>query len=321
MLIFVFLFLARSDTIPNSRERAFIAWMRKLGVCYSGGEYFFRLSIFIENSRLIADFNRRTDRRFSLAHNRLSALTQSEYAQMLGVRAHDPRGYAFAERNARINMKLNDGVDWRARGAVTAVRDQGACGSCWAFSAIVAAEGANRLSSGQLVALSESNLVDCVFTCYGCSGGLMADALDYVIRFQGGRFMKQEDYPYAPAAGACRFDARKAAGSVSNYICVGQTEDELQNYVERYGPASCCINASPRSFQLYGGGIYDDPSCTPSYNHGVGCVGYSGNNGDDSYWIVKNSFGTSWGEEGYIRIAKNKNNMCGIASMALVVEA
>ena len=197
--------------------------------------------------------------------------------------------------------------------------DQGLCGSCWAFSVVQAQESQWALKKGELPSLSEQNLVDCVTTCYGCNGGLMTSAYDYVVRRQSGHFMLETDYPYTGYDGTCRYSSSKATSQCTGYVEVSEyDEDDLAAKISSLGPAAIAIDASNWSFQLYSGGIYDESSCS-QYNldHGVGCVGY-GSTGSQNYWIVRNSWGTSWGEDGYIRMIKDKNNQCGEASMACI---
>ena len=215
-------------------------------------------------------------------------------------------------------MSNAQSLDWREKGAVTGVKDQGSCGSCWAFSTVCSIEGTWAAKHNELVSMSESNLVDCVDSCFGCSGGLMTSAFDYVIAKQGGRFNLESDYPYKPSQDRCRFSASKAVGSIRSYIEVSEgDEDELADKCAEYGPVCVAIDASQWSFQLYSGGIYDEPSCSPyNLDHGVCAVGY-GTEGGQDYWIVRNSWGAAWGEAGYIRMIW-KDNQCGIATMACV---
>ena len=146
----------------------------------------------------------------------------------------------------------------------------------------------------------------------------MTFAFDYVIQSQGGKFMLEDDYPYKPVTGTCKFDKKKGVGSVSKYVSVKRRdENDLAAKCAQYGPICVAIDAAPASFQLYSSGIYDEPYCSPNYlNHGVACVGY-GTEGSTDYWIVKNSWGPTWGEAGYIRMVW-RGNQCGIATDACV---
>ena len=292
-------------------EKSFVAWMRDSNQLYTGDEYQARLGIFMSNARLIREHNAKGS--FKVALNRFAAMTPSEYKAMLGFKPQIKQNKAV-----KSNFKKAASLDWREKGAVNDIKDQGQCGSCWAFSTIAGAEGANFVSSGKLQSFSESNLVDCVDTCFGCDGGLMTLAFDYVINKQAGKLMLESDYPYKPVQQSCKFDKSKAVGSVSKYVeIVEGDEDDLAAKCSQYGPVCVAIDASQWSFQLYKGGIYDEPSCSPyNLDHGVACVGY-GSEGSQEYWIVRNSWGLSWGESGYIRMIK-KDNQCGIATMACV---
>ncbi|KAH0793215.1 Clan CA, family C1, cathepsin L-like cysteine peptidase [Histomonas meleagridis] len=246
--------------------------------------------------------------------NKFAAYTPAEYKSLLGFIPH-----IRTSNGEKSNFKSADSIDWRTKGAVNQIKNQGSCGSCWAFSAIVGAEGAHFLKTGKLISLSEQNLVDCVTTCYGCAGGYMTDAYDYVIKYQSGKFMLEDDYPYKGVQESCRFDLSKATGSITKYIEVTKfDEKDLAAKVSQHGPTCIAIDASHYSFQLYSQGIYNESRCSSTeLDHGVGCVGYGAEN-QTKYWIVRNSWGTSWGEGGYIRMLKDSNNQCGVASLACV---
>ena len=200
-------------------------------------------------------------------------------------------------------------------GVVNPIRDQKQCGSCWAFGTVAACESNYALLYSNLPQLSEQNIIDCATTCYGCGGGIIQAAMSFIINKQGGAIMKLSDYPYQGVDGACKFDAKTAMPVTSNFVSVPSgSERDLANYVYQYGVAVVVLDCSRISFQLYSSGIYSDPCCSSqNLDHAMNVVGYS-----DSYWIIRNSWGTSWGESGYMRLAKDKNNMCGVATMASI---
>jgi len=208
--------------------------------------------------------------------------------------------------------------DWRTSGAVGPVKDQGQCGSCWAFSANGNLEGLNKIKTGTFTQLSEQQLVDCDKIDSGCRGGLMENAYSY-LKTAGG-LMKQADYPYTGRGGACAFKKDKVAVKVSGFhFSDTQDENEIKAFLSSTGPLAVALNAEP--LQFYEGGILDlgADECDPAgLNHGVTLVGYGVENGTE-YWIVKNSWGSRWGEEGYFRFALGKG-VCGINTYVITAD-
>jgi cathepsin L len=316
--MFLLLRLACSSLIRPHEEKQFVAFMREHGKIYTGAEYHFRLGVFMANARFVQEFNRRRHS-FSISLNKFSVYTQAEYVCLLGVNS---RGSPRLLHANPLSIEAPDSLDYRDQGAVnTPVRDQGNCGSCWAFSAITAQESQWFLQSGSLVQFSESNLVDCVITNSGCDGGWPHLAYEYVTSNQQGKINLGADYPYKAVDGPCRYDSTKAIGNIVSYVNVTQGDEiDLKNKLYQYGPASICIDASSVWFMLYSSGIYDNPNCAQdvdNLDHAVGLVGY-GTEGLADYWIVRNSWGPDWGENGYVRMARNKGNQCGSASVAVI---
>jgi len=293
-------------------EQAFLSWMRETNQFYTGDEYQRRLGVYLANKRLVQEHNAK-NAGFTVALNKFAAYTPAEYKSLLGFKQT-----ISTEKSVKASAPTAATVDWRTKNVVNAIKDQGQCGSCWAFSTVQTIESIYAINKGKLYSFSEQNLVDCVTSCYGCNGGLMTSALTYVAKNQSGKIMTESDYPYAGVDQSCQFNSSKAfAAGVSGYGSVSAgSESDLASKCQTYGPIAIAIDASNWSFQLYSSGIYDESACSSSnLDHGVGCVGY-GTEGSTNYWIVRNSWGTSWGESGYIRMVKDKNNQCGEASMA-----
>ncbi|XP_039521838.1 cathepsin S, ortholog 1 isoform X1 [Pimephales promelas] len=207
-------------------------------------------------------------------------------------------------------------VDWTEHGMVSPVQNQGRCGSCWAFSAAGALEGQMKRRTGALVPLSPQNLLDCSVSLgnRGCKGGYLSRAFLYVIQNNG--IDSNTFYPYEHKEGVCRYSVTGRAGYCSSFrVLPRHDEAALQFAVANIGPVSVGVNAKLPSFHRYRGGIYSEPQCRGLVNHAVLVVGYGSENGLD-YWLLKNSWGTAWGEKGFIRMARNKN-MCGISSFAI----
>ena len=313
--MFAFLAFASCALFAPNEERSFVAFMREHNLAYTGDEYNLRLGIYITNARRVAEFNREGNT-YTVALNQFACFTPAEYRALLSAR---PSFRAGAKLQAKTTSAAPDAIDWRTKGVVNKVKDQSSCGSCWAFSAIGAQESQWAIVSGTLQSLSESNLVDCVDTCWGCSGGWPSSAYTYVIDHQSGKFMLDSDYPYKPVQGACAFDASKGIQNIKGFVDVTKgDEQDLKEKVGTLGPASICIDASSWGFQMYSGGIYDDTHCSSTVlDHAVIAVGY-GNDGWHDFWIVRNSWGSGWGESGYVRMIRNKKNQCGEATVALV---
>ncbi|XP_075246877.1 cathepsin L-like isoform X2 [Convolutriloba macropyga] len=214
-------------------------------------------------------------------------------------------------------LTLPQELDWREWGLVTGVKDQGYCGSCWSFSATGALEGQHYSKTGSLVSLSEQNLMDCSWDYgnMGCNGGYPTEAFKYVK--DNGGIDTEASYPYEEQDGDCRFDSDSVGATATGFVTIPKAdEDTLKEALAYVGPISVAVDSSHESFQFYEGGVYDEPMCNSiEVDHAVLLVGYGTEDGLE-YWLVKNSWGTSWGEQGYIKMARNQNNQCGIATDA-----
>jgi C1A family cysteine protease len=212
---------------------------------------------------------------------------------------------------------LPESLDWREKGAVTEVKDQEQCGSCWAFCTVVACEGAYFLEHKTLLSLSEQEIVDCDDNDHGCDGGWPSDAMDW-IKSHGG-LMLEEDYPYTGEEGTCKFDASKAKMQVKSvHTFASNNMKKMMTAVQQYGPLAIALDAS--KFDYYSSGIMNGSGCyAGSPDHGVAVVGWGEEDGT-KYWIVKNSWGEDWGENGYVRILRGEN-ACGVEDYPMGVVA
>lgn len=223
----------------------------------------------------------------------------------------------------KSSRPLPESVDWRKKNAVTDVKNQGNCGSCWAFSSTGAIEGQYHRETNKLESFSEQQLVDCSsdFDNHACQGGLMDSAFKYVK--EAGGLETEKAYPYVSgetgeANPKCLFKKSKAKVRVTSVKDIPQFDaDALMHAVAFEGPVSVAINAGLPSFPSYHSGIYSDKDCSgdmESLNHGVLLVGYGTEKGKP-YWLIKNSWGELWGDKGYIKILRTSDNMCGVASI------
>ena len=226
-------------------------------------------------------------------------------ATMVDVRGSS----AFA---GNVNATWPQAIDYRrAPGVLTSVKDQGACGSCWAFSSAETLEGQLGLN-GQSQNVSAQNFVDCVKLDFGCGGGWMDDALAYAEKHG---VESLADYPYTGISQRCNQSGRLATIRPRTYLEVPRGDAHLREALVTVGPVSIALDAT-FAFQAYAGGVFDDSTCDPTTpNHALLLVGYDAVN---RYWIVKNSWGDAWGEHGYIRINSSVPNVCGISSFATV---
>ncbi|RLM84704.1 hypothetical protein C2845_PM04G24530 [Panicum miliaceum] len=314
-------------------EAQFAAFVRRHGRRYSGPEeYARRLRVFAVNLARAAA-HQALDPSARHGVTPFSDLTREEFeARFTGVRAGGDvqrlvRGSmpAAAPAPEEEVARLPASFDWREKGAVTGVKTQGACGSCWAFSTTGAVEGANFLATGKLLNLSEQQLCSAVARneCNnGCAGGLMTNAYAYLMK--SGGLMEQRAYPYTGAPGPCRFDPARAAVRVANFTAVpAGDERQTRAALVRRGPLAVGLNAA--FMQTYVGGVSCPLVCPRAWvNHGVLLVGYGARGfaalrlGYRPYWIIKNSWGERWGENGYYRLCRG-SNVCGVDSMVSAV--
>ncbi|GBM48154.1 Cathepsin L [Araneus ventricosus] len=287
------------------------------GKTYDEQEETLRRSILLNRLLSIVKFNLR-NLTYTLGLNKYSDLSHEEYMKHLN-------GYKIGN-TSRINpkpfvppnnTKLPDKVDWRDQGLVTPVKDQGQCGSCWAFSSTGALEGQTKKKTGNLISLSEQNLVDCVSENSGCDGGWMDPAFDQVEKEKG--IDTEKSYPYVGIQDSCFFNPLTIGATCKGYVDIPSgDENALKQAVATVGPIAVAIDAEDEGFFSYKSGIYDQPNCPNDVGfltHAVLVVGYGTENGLD-YWLVKNSWGPTWGMDGYIKMSRNKNNQCGIATKA-----
>ncbi|XP_023323528.1 cathepsin L1 [Eurytemora carolleeae] len=261
---------------------------------------------------------------YSVGENEFNDLTNEEFVSMLN--GYQVPAEQEEKQNAVFTPRSTDlptSVDWRPMGFVTPVKNQKQCGSCWAFSATGSLEAAHFNKTKKLVSLSEQNLVDCSAKegNHGCFGGLMDFAFQYVKDNNG--IDTEESYPYTAVTGkTCKYNATSIGANLTSWVDIKKgSEEDLAAAVAQHGPISVAIDAGHPGFQMYKHGIYYSKLCSSTrLDHGVLAVGYGqGKNAvgmTQKFWIVKNSWGESWGMHGYINMAKDLKNMCGIATAA-----
>ncbi|EGG21338.1 cysteine proteinase 5 precursor [Cavenderia fasciculata] len=346
LIVLMLAFASASSYSEQQYRDSFTNWMQKHSRSYASHEFNTRYSVYKKNMDYVNEWNSKGSETV-LGLNSLADMTNQEYqAIYLGTKTDATARLAAASASAsfgKVQGALPASIDWVAQGAVTQVKNQGQCGSCWSFSATGSTEGAHQISTSNLVALSEQNLIDCSssYGNDGCNGGLMDNAFKYIIA--NGGIDTEASYPYVAKVQKCKYNPANSGATLSSYVDVTSgSESALQSQTVK-GPVSVAIDASHQSFQLYDSGVYYEPACSSTnLDHGVLVVGYgtaSANGSSDSdssaasqssssessddqatqgaqFWKVKNSWGPEWGLSGYIQMARNRDNNCGIATTA-----
>jgi len=307
-----------------STETKFQEFISKYNKSYSAAEHDRRYLVFQKNLKRIDQLNKqRPKTQFGIT--KFADLSPEEFKSMylssVPMSVSDP-SWPVAELSSKRDIQaLPDTWDWRTQGAVTPVKNQGACGSCWAFSAVGNMEGQWFLAGHTLIGLSEQNLVDCDHHCYeylnestcdaGCEGGLMANAFMYVIG--NGGIDTEDSYPYEGTDDSCNFTTKNIGAKMRNYTMIAQDEDQIAAYLVKNGPVS--IAADAVMWQFYVGGVFEDPWCGDNLDHGILIVGYNHEidifGQEIEYWIIKNSWGPDFGYDGYIYLERGSDE-CGM---------
>ena len=288
---------------------------------YHVNEFRFRYATFRKNVDRIRRHNA-MNHSYRLALNHLADMEHDEFrTSHLGYRLdlQQPTRVHTHTLHQVTNQTLPPAVDWVQRGAVTPVKNQGQCGSCWSFSATGAVEGAWFLHKGELVSLSEQQLVDCSVAQgnQGCNGGLMDQAFQFIIAHDG--ICSEADYPYTGSNGACQANCSSSA-IIRQYVDVTPHDETALQTAVAMQPVSIALEADQSIFQFYSSGVLDDATCGVNLDHGVLVVGYGHDQTlNKDFWTVKNSWGPNWGDRGYIRIVRNVDGndarQCGLASV------
>ncbi|CAF0806192.1 unnamed protein product [Brachionus calyciflorus] len=322
-LVFLFAVVCTASALDASLNAYWTSFKNVHQKTYeTSAEELYRRQIWENNLQFIRQHNQEAQlghHTFTVAMNKFGDLTGQEFGSLYnGFNMSSALNRKLGQRFVTKNNDVPDTVDWRTQGYVTPVKDQGQCGSCWAFSAVAALEGQHFKQAGELVSLSEQNLVDCSgkFGNQGCNGGLMDQAFDYIKSNKG--IDTEESYPYTARDGKCKFNPATVGATDTGYVDIPTgNEKALTEALATVGPISVAIDASRSSFQFYSKGVYSDKGCSSTrLDHGVTAVGYDSLGAGQDYYIVKNSWGTGWGNKGFIWMARNQKNMCGIATMA-----
>ena len=318
LIVFVFALVASNVDVDTIMFQQFQKFIKKYHKRYASiNEYLARFEVFKRN--VMAAFTENAS--YQTGITKFSDLTQQEFAKTYLNLNYDAMAVAnFNPYVVQVKNAAPDAWDWREKGYVSPVKDQGSCGSCWAFSTVGNLEGLYYKEKQTMVTLSEQMLVDCDTYDSGCNGGLMENTFTWLK--ENGGIMTDTDYPYKGRKGTCQSDETKYVDmQITGYTKLGSgsstwdpvDEEEIKEFLYETGPLAVALNANP--LQTYSSGILDKTSSqcpTSGMNHAVTMVGYGHDDSQDKdYWIVKNSWGKNWGEDGYFRIRRG-TGCCGI---------
>ena len=302
-----------SDQYPTTFEH-YDNYLKLFNKKYHPHERLSRFHIFLDNLEYINNHNLNRSHNFQLGLNHFTDFTNEEFRKHHGVNQFQSQGNLCS---FDFQSSLPKVVDWRSTG-VTPVKDQGQCGSCWAFSTTGALEGLYYITNKELVSFSEQQLMDCSKLNHGCEGGDMNFAFRYTESHQ---LCSEEEYQYLAIDEACNYQQCDQVIEISGFCNIERNNEQQLKMAVSQQPVSVAIQADSRNFQHYQSGIFDDYDCGTDLDHGVLVVGYGSVDNQD-YWLVKNSWGTSWGDQGYIKLARtdstNSTGMCGIAMDASI---
>ncbi|EGG23293.1 hypothetical protein DFA_05425 [Cavenderia fasciculata] len=285
-----------------------------------------RFNLYKNRLHNIIRHNHKSDKTFKMGMNHFGDKTVDELMGMTGQRNGmqlDSELYEKAEIHVpKVDLKdLPASVDWRQSGCVSPIKDQSICGSCWAFGSIAALESQNCVVNGQLVELSEQQLVDCSYQqgSEGCDGGSAYGAYEYVM--VNGGISTEQVYPYTSENGYCLVNHRSSGVQIQGYIRIQNgSEADLQEVIATIGPVTGAIDTHlgiDPDFYFYQSGVYSSPICTSwSYDHQIHIIGYGTYQGTD-YWLIRNSWSTHWGMSGFAMMLRNSDNSCAIATDAV----
>jgi len=291
----------------------FTQFMQRYNKAYSHDEFTKRRAIFYDTVAEINQINSE-NRGWEAGINEWSDLTWEEFK---GRFLQAPQKCSATKGN-HVNTGFDDpAVDWRNKGVVTPVKNQGSCGSCWAFSTIGSVESVWAIKTGKLLTFAEQQLVDCAggFKNMGCLGGLPSQAFQYIM--WAGGIQDSASYPYTGRDGSCKFNKAKVVAQLTDEVNITEkAENDLVNAITGR-PVSVAYQVSS-DFRSYKSGVYDSKQCRSGpmdVNHAVLAVGYNSTSAGVPYYIIKNSWGTSFGIQCYFWMVRNKN-MCGVATCA-----
>jgi len=319
IVIIVFALTVAAKRAEKDWRKQFDEWRGQYNKIYNEFEIERRFQIFKENAKYIKRHNQK-QLSYTLALNEFGDLTSEEFTQRYLLNAPQPKCSATNKGSHVVRQKINqlpDSVDWRQKGVVSAVKNQGSCGSCWTFSTTGAMEAHWAIFKKEKKLFSEQQLVDCAqaFDNHGCQGGLPSHAFEY-IRYNG--ITTEDQYPYRGVDQKCKYTKSMSAAVCQESQNITQgAESEILDALANVGPVSICFQVSA-DFRFYKDGVYDSKQCKSgpeNVNHAVLAVGYNSTVAGVPYYMIKNSWGATWGIQGYFWMVRSKN-MCGVATCA-----
>merc|ERR1719183_1132511 len=248
---------------------------------------------------------------YKVGHNKFSDWSRAEYVATLGYIR--PQEATEAQSMEALNAAaLPAEVNWVTNGAVNPIQDQGQCGSCWSFSSCCAMEGIDQITNGTLRKFAEQQLVSCVKLCFGCNGGNFNTVFGNYAKKNA--MYAEADWAYTGTNGTCTAPSASPTNfKTSGLIAVTANSETALKTQLATQPVSVAIQADQRVFQMYTSGVFDDSRCGTSLDHAVTLVGY-GTEGGQDYYLMRNSWGASWGESGYMKMAMTGDGagICGV---------